>query len=94
VLLELGTERNHRVLQIPDDALPALREAGWQRNKLGYLFSRTIGSHTEVCPPKIDTARKLTLNRFAGHFSDHFASNQQKLPPHLQFGVVGLAHHF
>src|SRR6202012_2532666 len=92
--LEFGAQRDHRVLQVADDALAALGKTGGQRNKLGNLFAGTIAGNAEVRTAEIDAQGKLTFNRFAGHFSDHFASNQQKLAPHLRFRVVGLAHRF
>jgi acyl dehydratase len=54
----------------------------------------TVSRNPEVGAPEIHSYRKLTFNRFPGHFSDHFASNQQKFAPHAQFRVVGLAHRF
>jgi hypothetical protein len=91
---ELGAQGRYGVFQVVNDTVAALRKAGGQRYQLCDLFPGTIGGNPQVGATEIDPYRKLTFNRFAGHFSDHFASNQQKLPPHVQFRVVGLAHRF
>jgi hypothetical protein len=89
-----GTQSKYCLLQVTDHTLAALSEAGRKGNELGDLIPGTICSDPEICASEVDPQRKLTFNRFAGHFSDHFASNQQKLAPLQRFRVVRLAHRF
>jgi hypothetical protein len=94
VRFKAGAQCNDGFLQIVDDAFAALRKPGGQRDEFGDLPPGTVHGNPQVGPTEVYPDRKLTFNRFAGHFSDHFASNQQKLAPHLQFRDVGLAHRF